>query len=239
VETATVFRSDLRVAALATVLAAVFAAVWCVGLIRMIRNESTRPAGLYLACSLAILVVWPFTEAGRFLIPLVPLNLAALVLGLDRLGSSIARSSARLRFVVRFVPVSIALAAMPFGLYTGLKGWRSDPSRVDANFETACRWIAANLPADAVVASRHPGDVHWRASRVGVPWPEARSAEAAARLLSDVGAGFLFVDEGRYVGDEAPAWLAEDGGGEGAATFRRLAEPAPGMRIFEIVGAGG
>ncbi len=239
VETATVFRSDYTVSALATALAMVFASVWFIGLIRMIRNESTRPAGLYLACSLAILVVWPFTEAGRFLIPVVPLNLAALVLGLDRLGMSISRSRARMRGVVRYVPLSIALAAMPFGVYTGSKGWRSDPVQADANFETACRWIAGNLPADAVVASRHPGDVFWRSSRVGVPWPEARSAEAAARLLSDAGVGFLFVDEGRYVGETAPAWLAEDGTGEDAARFRPLAEPAPGMHIYEVVGAGG
>lgn len=237
VETATVFRSDPAVAAVATALAGAFVAVWCVGFIRMIRNESTRPAGLYLACSLAILVVWPFTEAGRFLIPLVPLNLAALVLGLDRIGLSISWHNRKLRFVVRSVPVSIALASLPFGLYTGLKAWRTDPVQADASFEAACRWIAGNLPTDAVVASRHPGDVYWRSSRVGVPWPEAKSAEEAASRLSDAGAGFLFVDQGRYVGENAPAWLAEEAPGQVAASFRQLAEPATGMRIYEIVGA--
>ncbi|MBI1325591.1 hypothetical protein GC170_20705 [bacterium] len=238
VETATVFRDDPLAATLSTALAAVFASVWSIGLVRMIRNESARPAGLYLACSLVILVVWPFTEAGRFLIPLVPLNLAALVLGLDRIGFSISRLNLKLRYVVRSVPVSIALASLPFGLYTGLKAWRTDPAQADAPFEAACRWIAGNLPADAVVASRHPGDVYWRSSRVGVPWPEAKSAEAAASLLSDAGAGFLFVDQGRYVGEKDPAWLADEATGQVAATFRQLAEPATGMRIYEIVEAG-
>ncbi len=253
VETATVFRNDRTMAAAATIAALAFAAVWGVGAIRMLRHDRLRPAALYLICSLVILVLWPFTEAGRFLIPLVPLNLAAIALGFETVGNRLSGRFARIPFLAaisgRFgahAPVAVALAALPFGLYTGLKPWRTGESLVDSRFESACRWIDGNLPGDAVIAARHPGDVFWRTGRKAVPWPKAASAEAAARELHESGAGYVLADLGRYVGEQLPGWLeplTDAGASEEPAKrdrprFRQVAEPEAGMRVYEVSGGG-
>ena len=58
---------------------------------RPLRNPRRRLAGLIAFLTLALLLVWPFTEAGRFLIPLVPFLLVGATEGLaqpDVLGGN-------------------------------------------------------------------------------------------------------------------------------------------------------
>jgi Dolichyl-phosphate-mannose-protein mannosyltransferase len=83
VEVATVFSSSRAVGLAATMLAAVVSTVLLIGLIRCLLDPRRRLAGLVPLATLPLLLVWPFTEAGRFLIPLVPCLLVGMVEGLD------------------------------------------------------------------------------------------------------------------------------------------------------------
>jgi len=219
----------------------------------MLRHSRLRPAALYLVCSMAILVVWPFTEAGRFLIPLVPLNLAAFALGLESIGFWLQGRCVGMSFsarvcgwIVANAPVAVVLAAFPFGVYTGLKPWLASESPIDTRFDAACRWIEGHLPAEAVISARHPGDVFWRTGRKAVAWPAGESAASAASEIRSRGAGYVLVDLGRYVGEDVPQWLVpQSGDGESkvgskreSPEFRQVAEPEPGMRVYEVRGGG-
>ena len=54
---------------------------------RALRSPRRRLAGLTALATLGLLLVWPFTEAGRFLIPLVPCLLVGAVEGLAALAA--------------------------------------------------------------------------------------------------------------------------------------------------------
>ena len=52
------------------------------GWIRALRRPRRRLAGLVPLATLLVLLAWPFTEAGRFLVPLIPCILVGAVEGL-------------------------------------------------------------------------------------------------------------------------------------------------------------
>ncbi len=82
VEVATVFSRSRAVGVVATAGALVISAILVLGLIRATMDPRRRLAGLVPLVTLPLLLVWPFTEAGRFLIPLVPCLLVGAVEGL-------------------------------------------------------------------------------------------------------------------------------------------------------------
>jgi hypothetical protein len=86
IEVATVFSRSKAVGWSATLGAVAVSTVILVGLIRATCDPRKRVAGLVPLVTLPLLLVWPFTEAGRFLIPLVPCLLVGLVEGLSGLA---------------------------------------------------------------------------------------------------------------------------------------------------------
>ena len=82
VEVATVFRPRFAIAA--TIVAAIACAVIVMGWVRLARRRRSRAAGLVPIFTLALLLAWPFTEAGRFLVPLIPFLIAGLAEGVSR-----------------------------------------------------------------------------------------------------------------------------------------------------------
>ena len=80
VEVATVFAP--RFAAPATAFAAIAIAVIVLGWVRLARRSRSRAVALVPTFTLGLLLAWPFTEAGRFLVPLIPCLIAGLVEGL-------------------------------------------------------------------------------------------------------------------------------------------------------------
>jgi hypothetical protein len=82
VEVATVFQRSLLITVLANAWALAATAMIVAGWVRALHQPHRRLAGLVALCTLAILVIWPFTEAGRFLIPLIPCLLIGMVEGL-------------------------------------------------------------------------------------------------------------------------------------------------------------
>lgn len=221
VETATVFRDDRNLAMFATIAATAFAFVLSVGTYAILRNESTRTAGIYMLVSASILVVWPFTEAGRFLIPLVPLTLIALAFGTDTILSwrwaCFRRTAPNVRRTILCVVLGMGL---PFGIYALAKNAQTVWHVGD--YERACAWIRAKTAPDAVLSARHPGDAYWRTGRVGVGWPNAATMADASKQLRDSGVDFLLLDGGRYVGEPKPAWLPSDDATQPSVGLRKV-----------------
>jgi hypothetical protein len=86
IEVATVFSRSSAVGWAATLGGALVSLLILVGLIRATSDPRKRLAGLVPLLTLPLLLVWPFTEAGRFLIPLVPCLLVGAVEGLNGLA---------------------------------------------------------------------------------------------------------------------------------------------------------
>ncbi len=72
VEVATVFARSPWLGGVATLGAVAVSLVVVVGWVRLVRSPRRRLGGLIPLTTLPLLLVWPFTEAGRFLIPLFP-----------------------------------------------------------------------------------------------------------------------------------------------------------------------
>ena len=79
----------------------------------------------------------------------------------------------------------------------GRAGGRGAERRIQAGFDAACAWIAAQPAPNGPVMARHPADVAWLTGRpaVGIPdgGPAAIAAEVDRRRVA-----FLLVDDGRY-----------------------------------------
>lgn len=210
VETATVFTGKPFIALVATVVAIFFCVILLVGLRAMFKQAATRPAALYFSLTMAILLVWPFTEAGRFLIPLVPVTLLAGWMGLLESVRRVPEHGLTRFFNERNLATLILFLTMPFGLYTWQKNARNDPAAADADFNNATGWMRERLPADSVILARHPGDVYWRTGLKSVPWPNANDSGQMAAIPTNSGETYLLVDQGRFVGDSIPGWMSDE-----------------------------
>lgn len=240
VETATVFTHKPAVAIAATVGGIVFCVILLIGLRGLFRRAETRPAALYFSVTMAILLVWPFTEAGRFLIPLVPVTLLAVWLGGVECLGMLARKQFKPGSEM-WIAWCICLLAVPFGLYTWQKNARTSPAGLDRDFDSATAWMAGHLPKNAVIAARHPGDVYWRTGLKAVGWPEAGvDLEKSANAITDSGGSYLLVDQGRFVGASVPAGLSEESLTLRPDRFERVEMPSVASsktRLWRIVPA--
>lgn len=190
VEVATVFRPALAAPATAwSVLAtAVIAGGWVIGL----RSARGRLAALVPLATLPILLVWPFTEAGRFLGPLIPFVLVGAQRGLAGLGRGVGWP--RLR---RWPAAALVLASMPYSLYSASAHRAGAQADQHADFDAACRWIANEGLQPGPVLSRHPGEVFWQTGRPALGIVSADPA-AIDRLIERYGVAYLLIDEERY-----------------------------------------
>lgn len=237
-ETATVFRSTPALKAIAWLQAACFAMIFFIGLVKIAKNPKTLLAAVYLVVSLAMLIAWPFTEAGRFLIPLVPVVLLAFTIGL----SSVHQSLDNCRLLNPYpsgqlVPWLVVALCLPFGLYTWQKQLRGNVGSQDHDFNQACAWLARNSPASAIIASRHPGDVFWRSGRAGVHWPESGELGHVHRAIFNQNAAYLLVDTTRYAKMTTPAWASPVSLALYPNLFREVAPSgwsANTVRLYEV-----
>ena len=85
VEVATVIRPGSGMSSMANLWALISSAVIIAGLMIAALRPRRRLAGLIPLLTLVLLLAWPYTEAGRFLIPLIPCLLVGAVEGLSRL----------------------------------------------------------------------------------------------------------------------------------------------------------
>jgi hypothetical protein len=199
VEVATVFRPALRWPATLAALAGT--SVLALGWLRALRSRRRRLAGLVPLATLPLLLVWPFTEAGRFLVPLVPFALAGAFEGL-RLG--VSRTSARRR-ALAWAAWLLMAASIPYPLYSALARRPEAARAAQADFDAACRWVARQADRPGPVLTRQPGEAYWLMgrSRNALAPPEAGDPDAIDALIDDRSVAFLIVDDDRYA--NAPA----------------------------------
>ena len=200
VEVGTAFqhRKDVDVAANLWAIAAT--AIVALGWIRTLRRPRRRLAGLVALCTLLVLIAWPFTEAGRFLIPMIPCILVGAVEGLSVPFRRLRRSRRRL-----IAAAMVLAASLPYSAYTLVTGKARSTEASQRDFDAACAWLAAHADRPGPVLTRHPGEVYWQTGRPALEVPTAErpgdidaDADTIARTIDAYRAAYLFIDQVRY-----------------------------------------
>ena len=191
IEVATVFGGNPGIAVLATGIGVVVTGIVALGWVRLARTRR-RLGGLIPLATFPLLLVWPFTEAGRFLIPLVPFILMGAVeggaVGLRLLGARRPRLWAS-RLVLG--------VSLPYSIYAVATQRAAAERRTQGGFDAACAWVAAHPAPEGTVMARHPGDVAWLTGRLAVEIPPGGPAAIGAVIRRDRVA-FLLIDAERY-----------------------------------------
>lgn len=186
VEVGTVFRP--RSTTLATIWALLFCGVVFFGWISCLRTGRRRLAGMLPLVTLPLLLVWPFTEAGRFLIPLLPIVLVGCVEGIGRLlarfGCRGPRSSAALTIV--------ALSA-PYSLFSTLTDRAGAAFLQHADFDAACAWLATQSTKEGPILARHPGDVYWQSGHLALSFDDGKHRDVD-QLIDHYRVRYLLLD---------------------------------------------
>lgn len=226
VEVATVF--DRRFAAVATAFAILASSIillgWLIGLTRL----RTRLGSLLALGTLALLLVWPFTEAGRFLIPILPMIGVGALFGLTpllwKLGFRRPRAwAARLLFA----------AAVPYSAYAIATGRADDQRRSHDGFDAACAWIAEHGSRPGPILTTFPGEAFWQTGRTGVSPARGDDAEAVARLADRYGVAYVIVTPERFA-NAAPSPLERFVDGDGRSSL--VWGTVEGVGVFAIDG---
>jgi hypothetical protein len=192
VEVGTVFRHSAVIAVLVNLWAVLGTGILVWGCARTLRSPRRRLAGLIVFLTLALLLVWPFTEAGRFLIPLVPFLLVGATEGLARPLTLVGLRRPRAWAAGMVLAVSV-----PYAVYAVGTGRAAAQRQTHADFDGACQWIARHASRPGLVLTRHPGEVFWQTGRQAVA-PDAPDPEGIARLIDRLGIAYLLIDEDRY-----------------------------------------
>ena len=196
VEIGTVFQRKTAIVAAVNTWAVVATGVMAVGLVRTLRLRRRRTAGVTAFVTLGILLVWPFTEAGRFLIPLVP---CLLVGSLEGLAFFAARWKVR-RFRI-WAAATVLAVSLPYATYAIVFA-RAEARRQNfQNFDGACAWIAREGTRAGPILARHPGDVFWLTGRRSLS-PSSDEPEYIDGLIDRFDVAYILIDGDRYANSE-------------------------------------
>jgi hypothetical protein len=195
VEVGTVFRPSWR--GPATAGAALASAVVLLGWARALGIPRRRLAALVPLATFPLLLVWPFTEAGRFLIPLVPFVLVGAVEGLSAVGAWAGWRRLRTR-----AAWAVLVASIPYAAYAIATDRAGAAERSHAAFDAACDWIARHGEIPGPVLTRHPGEVYWQTGRHALE-PPGGEPEAIEQEIQKYGIVYLLLDPEPYA--RAPA----------------------------------
>lgn len=218
VEIATVFRPTL--AGPGTLAAALGTLVIVAGWVRDTRSRRRRPAALVPLATVPILLVWPFTEAGRFLVPLVPFVLTGAWGGLAMLGGR------------RWAAAALVAVSLPYSVYAAITDRAGAQQQQHADFDAACRWLAQPGRRPGPVLSRHPGEVFWQTNRQALGVGENDAPEEIRGQIARYRVVYLLIDEERYArAPTNPLQRYADARPADAALVWR----GEGTRIYEVV----
>jgi len=192
IEVATVFGRTSWLAALATAVGVVATSVVLLGWVRLGRTPRRRLGGLIPLLTLPLLLAWPFTEAGRFLVPLVPFILMGAVEGGAFLFDRWDVDRPKL-WAARMV---LALS-IPYSAYAVVSNRAQAERSTQRDFDSACSWLASQTAPEGPVMARHPGDAAWLSGRLAVEIPEGGVSKVIEAIRRDRVA-FLILDEDRY-----------------------------------------
>jgi hypothetical protein len=207
VEIGTVFRASPVAWWVATLWSVAATACVALGLWISVSKPRMRLPGLIALFTLAALLFWPYTEAGRFLIPLAPYLLFSATEGLSRMIALFARPRATQNLArIRRTSAAILLAvSLPYSLYALSAGRARTLETNQHDFDAACDWLRDSAPRSGIVLSRHPGEVFWHTGRQGLEVSTAeRFGERDAGFdsinstLSEYHVAYVLIDRQRY-----------------------------------------
>ena len=162
VEVATVIRRTAAFERLANLWALVFSGVVIAGWLVAVRRPRRRLAGLIPMMTLALLLLWPYTEAGRFLIPLIPCLLIGAVEGMSglvRWGKRSFGLGVPNRRISFFAAALILVVSLPYSGYSLITARARARDAGNRAFDAACAWLARHGDRPGPVLTRHPGEV--------------------------------------------------------------------------------
>ncbi len=208
VEVGTRFQTSGVARSVAGLWGLVATAVIALGLVIALWRPRARLIALIPILTILIILPWPFTEAGRFLIPLVPCLLVAGLEGLSGPLVSLGRwRGLKLRpSKVRRIAASLLLAgSLPYSVYATIAGRAKAMESAQRDFDSACNWLVHHGDRPGAILSRHPGEVFWQTGRQGlaVSTEERRTEhdagpESIARTIAEYRVAYLLVDRERY-----------------------------------------
>lgn len=227
IEVGTVFQPQWRWAATAVALLA--SAVIVVGWFRALGRPRRRLAGWSALLTMALLLVWPFTEAGRFLVPLLPMILVGALEGLvwasRRVGCRPSRS---------LIALLLLASAVPYTVYAAVANRAAAERRLDAGFDAACAWLSSPERRPGPILTRHPGEVAWQTGREAVA-PTAAEPHVIDADIARYGVVYVLVDASRYANApenpleyhaaKRPSRFREAWSGEGATVYEVTPSP--------------
>jgi hypothetical protein len=209
VEFAIAIRPSAGMAPVANLWAGMAAAAVVVGWVIALRQPRRRLAGLVALLTLGLLLVWPYTEAGRFLVPLIPCLLIGAVEGtsglIHRLEEPLGLKCSRRR--ARLVGALLLLvASIPFTAHLLLSGRSRARDPVTRAFDMACVWITERADRPGPILTRHPGEVFLATGRQALevttserPGDTDAAPEAIAQTIAHYGVAYLLIDQDRYL----------------------------------------
>jgi hypothetical protein len=208
VATSTSLRRSVFVVTAANLWAIVATAVIVMGWISAVRRPRRRLGGLVPLLTLGMLLIWPYTEGGRFLIPLVPCLLIGAADGLSsciRLAAwcfGIRVSRGRLAFAAAALILAMSL---PYSCYSAIRGRSHAGDEGNLAFDAACAWIVQHGERPGPILTRHPGEVFLATGRQALevssserPGERDAGPEDIAETIMRYHVAYLLVDEARY-----------------------------------------
>ncbi len=149
-----------------------------------------RIVSLWGFLTLALLLIWPFTEAGRFLVPLVP----ALVVGaVEGVTGVLARVKLRRR-ARRWAVAAVVAVSMPYSAYAVLSHRAEIARQGYEPFDEACRWLSGSGRAFGLVLTKHPAEVYWQTGRQGYTPQKVKFEDPT--VLDRLGIAYVLVEPG-------------------------------------------
>ena len=186
IEVATVFRP--RYANAATLFAFLAATPIVMGWFLLRKRPERRMAGLIPTLTMALLLAWPFTEAGRFLVPLVPFVIVGAVEGIAAMANGWRLAASCL----------VLTLSIPYAAYAIATDRAGAERATHAEFDAACLWIATQDGPRGPVLTRHPGEVFWLTGRTALAPREGGTVNDVGRLIQTYKADYLLVDDERF-----------------------------------------
>ncbi len=193
VEVGTVFKRSPALTSAANLWAALAGGTIVWGWMQTVRTSRRRLVGMIAFMTLLLLTIWPFTEAGRFLVPLVPMVLVGLTEGFARLIRHVGLKKPRNWAVTILLGVST-----PYSVYSIVTGRAQAQTRLHTDFDAACQWLAGHVTRAGPILTRHPGEVFWQTGHPTTE-PDSFNLDVIDQQIDRLGATYLLIDDERYV----------------------------------------
>jgi hypothetical protein len=197
VEVGTVFRPEFTGPAM--LWASLATGIVLAGWLACLRRPAWRLAGLIPVLTLGLLLAWPFTEAGRFLVPLAPWIVVGAWSGLlIPAGAGGGRGRAWIAFL-------LLAAGLPSTLHSIITRRVDAEAARQADFDAACAWVGNRPDPPGPMLVRQAGEAFWLAGRSRTALAPPESEAEVSDVIARHAVAFLIVDDDRYVGAEPGA----------------------------------